>query len=80
MTSTSYAAPGVVNETGWNIQNYRKDYYPRNESVVLTDPDNELVRARHIAVYNNGTSGVSLSEFEAFGIGMYLDRTIHRKF
>lgn len=79
LTSNDNIAPGVVNETDkWDMQNYRESPYTMNISVAITD--GRPVRLRHIAVYNNGSSGVSLTEFEAFGIGMYLNRTLHQKF
>lgn len=64
----------------WELRNYREDPYPRNASVDLSDPHNGPIVARYIGVYNNGSSGVSLSEFEAFGFGMYSARRLHQKF
>lgn len=83
MSSRSFVAPGFANanEIGkWDMQNYRKLHYPRNKSVDFPAPNNELVVARHIAVYNNGSTGVSLCEFEVFGTGTYLNSSIHLKF
>lgn len=73
MTSTEQDAPGVPNELDkWHMQNFRRSPYPRNKSVVITVSDNETVRARHIAVYCNISTGVSMSEFEVFGMGKYV--------
>lgn len=71
MTSTKDDPPQAPRE--WDFQNYRKNHYPANLSVNIADPDEGPVRARHIAVLNNGSTGVSMTEFEAFGTGTYLD-------
>lgn len=73
MTSTEEIAPGVVSHTeAWEIQYYMKDQPKSETTAVLLDAnsDSKGVKARHFAVYNNGTTGVSLAEFEVYGTGM----------
>lgn len=76
MTTPEDKAPGVVNETEkWEIQFQRGfKHLPRySQRVFDAGGVAERVKARHIAVYNNGTNlGVTLAEFEAYGTGMYI--------
>lgn len=75
MTTTEEIAPGVVNHAEeWNIQFYSGDeVYPEYKSEVFdVGGVAKRVQARHISVYCNGTTGVPLVEFEAYGTGKYL--------
>lgn len=67
MTSAEEIAPGIVSHTEeWDIQYYY------GEGVHQTFGNLRFydVRARHIAVYNNGTTGVGLNELKVYGRGM----------
>ena len=60
-----------LQSTVWTSRSYREGQYPPTEwdntpwgEERFTPP----VAARHIAVHNNGTQGVTLVELEVFGI------------
>lgn len=91
MTSTEEISPRVVNNVAnWEIQSYRGgNHYRSYTSEVFDDGwTAQRVKARHVVVYNNGTTGVTLAEFEVFGTGTYKpdniccnihnDATLHR--
>lgn len=53
----------------------------RKRSVEFPAVANEPVRARHIAIYHTDADiQLYISEFEAFGTGMYIDDTLHHEF
>lgn len=74
MTSKEDSAPEVAyNAEEWDIQSYSGwESYPAYKSEVFDAGGiTRHVKGRHVAVYNNGTSGITLAEFEVFGAGMH---------
>ena len=57
----------------WTSRSYRENHYPEPWGEERFTPP---VAARHIAVHNNGTWGVTLVELEVFGISKYFEYTL----
>lgn len=73
MTSTRDSVPDIVKMENWDIQYYSGEIIQPQYHSEVFDAGGvaKRVRARHLAVYNNGTSGITLAEFEVYGTGMH---------